>query len=95
MENNIPTAEEILDILIPIKNNVSDEENEASLLQNKETLIGWCKLHCQAQARVIAETIGNEYDFDGEFKSKVNPKGIVNRKVKDSILNAYPLDNIK
>jgi len=95
----IPTAEAILDILIPFKDNVSSEENEHSLEQNIDVLIGWAKLHCIEQAKVISEK-ANVYQHSRDYKIGVKSK-IVRQKImisevdKDSILNAYDLNNIK
>jgi len=87
----IPTAESILDILIPFKDNVSKEENEDSLRQNKETLIAWVKLWCTEQAKVISE--------NAEIKDigDVGEDGWREWMVidKESILKAFSLDNIK
>lgn len=37
--------------------------------------------------KMAAERIESEYDFDGEYKSENYPAGIVNTKVKQSILS--------
>jgi hypothetical protein len=91
------TAEEILDILIPFKANVSKEENEDSLKQNIEVLTGWVRLHCIEQARVISEkaTLATEkvlWDDPKEGEDAYMDFKVID---KNSILNAYSLDNIK
>lgn len=92
--NNIPSAEEILNILIPQKENVSKEENEDSLKQNIEVLKDWSKLHLEAQLKAILKNVKTkeDYSFCGNTGSEYPPDTIVDR---DSIINAYDLNNIK
>lgn len=86
--DKIPTSEEILDILIPNKYNVSKEENEDSLKQNKETLIGWVELHIQEALKYASEKGTVIYVMDDN-------RGCYYQVCKESILKSYPLSKIK
>lgn len=88
--DNIPTADEILNVLIPYKTNVSNEENEDSKKQNIECLKEWAKLHVEAALKVASEkAIAPNITWG-------NGAIVKNIKIdKNSILNAYPLENIK
>lgn len=87
--NSIPTAEEIIALLIPQKENVSEEENEDSICQNKGILVAWAKLHVEAALEAAARKILFEtitYDSTGQDHKIIN---------RSSILNAYSQENIK
>jgi radical SAM superfamily enzyme len=84
MNNTLPTAEEILTILIPHKPDVSDEENLDSIKQNSVVLTGWLKLYLQAQLEAILENAKTIHRGYGYIEVDL-----------ESIENAYPLDNIK
>ena len=83
MENKIPTAEEFL---------ASKQYDWAEDINTTECMIEFAKLHCEAQAKIIAKNVkmedvgevNSEWDWEEYY--------IV---YKNSILNAYPLDNIK
>jgi hypothetical protein len=85
--SKIPTAEDILDILIPQKKFVSNQENKDSLKQNVEVLKGWVALHIEAALKSVNDNvIINDYNIHEEYCPHVD---------ENSILNAYPLENIK
>ena len=97
----IPTAKEILDILIPFKENVSKEENEDSLKQNIGVLTDWVRLHCIEQARVISENVEADFEPMGWLAEQhLSTPFIAGEDYevpvsRHSILNAYSLDLIK
>lgn len=96
--NKIPTAEEILDILIPYKEDVSEEENLDSKEQNIQTLKDWVGLYVENVLKVASENatvMTLEEGFLDTVKGiwvTLPKKHTVN---KDSILKSYPLDRIK
>jgi len=100
MENKIPTAEEFLE-----KHNLPDSLSGGTL---EFAMIEFAKLHCEAQSKAIlekAKTMIKDYcttdeverlnsseiwDDNGSFEPSFI--AIVD---KDSIKNAYPLENIE
>lgn len=91
MENKIPTAEEFLN-------------NQDSYTKNKSTfplgtgkiieqnMIEFAKLHVEAALKAASENATNEDDWIFNGEDEIYVKGEID---KYSILNAYPLDNIK
>jgi hypothetical protein len=81
--NKITTAEEFW--LSKTGNTPNQEEFIA--------MIEFAKLHLEAQAKIILEKVKIEYVYSGtdEFGDCVYTEQIE----ENSILNAYPLDNIK
>lgn len=82
MENKVPTAEDFI--------NLEKYSNigHGSMYIIYEALIEFAKLHCIEQARIISETkvrgiYGSNKEFTRDFSDI------------ESILNAYPLENIK
>ena len=73
MENNIPTAEEFMNLY------------HGST--NKHALIEFAKLHVEAALKAASENV--DYTTDGQ--EHITDVWID----KNSILNSYPLDNIK
>jgi hypothetical protein len=84
-DNKIPSAEDILNILIPRKENVSEDENLDSLRQNADVLRGWVGLYIKdvlnAAERRWRET--NTWEPEHSY--------IISREIR----TAYPLENIK
>ena len=65
--------------------------NKGQLIYDiKELVINVAKLHCTEQAKVISEKAKIIYDPESETSSLAGTW-----VEKDTILNAYPLDNIK
>ncbi len=85
MEKNIPTAEDILDILIQQKNNVSIEENSDSHQQNISILKGWCWLH--VEEALEQASIKAELDLTDDYKGCTISK--------KTIVESYSEENIK
>ena len=83
--NKIPTAEEIL------KTQPDDFEYKTVHERMKDALIQFAKLHVKAALEEAAKGAKIENIWEGNTGSEYCDT-IVN---KDSILNAYPLDNIK
>jgi hypothetical protein len=86
----LPTAEEILTLLIPQKENVSKEENKNSIEQNIDILKGWATLHVEAALKAAKK----------KTYKKVNMRHYEDELYKDEILTntiikSYPLNNIK
>jgi len=79
VEDKIPTAEEFL------KRDESGVYNEIDIIH---AMIEFTKLHVEAALKAASEnaTVNTEPDYRGGEWSIVDT---------DSILNAYPLDNIK
>ena len=80
MENKIPTAEEFLNLLgVPYRNGL---ENRRGNYISPDELIKFAKLHVEAQTEAIL---------------KITHKNGIPRIVdnKESIIDAYPLTNIK
>jgi hypothetical protein len=88
-----PTAEEFL-----IIKNDRDFRLSKSGEYISDLLIEFAKLHCTEQARIISEKAELKevftYDTDGTCQI-ANDMGDMYELDKDSILNAYPLDNIR
>jgi hypothetical protein len=95
----IPTAQEMLDtwkakVSVHFRRMADDlkyrnkYENERVDILEKEC-IDWCKLHVQAALEIAsqnAEIDGPTHDWLGHQTHSID---------KNSILNSYPLDNIK
>jgi len=104
--SNIPTAESFLKENFNIKiekhfqnfdlnetQSYQDYEKNNPLPKMYEVMIEFTKLHCIAQRDAILENVRIEYFLQGKddfgddvYGQKIN---------KESILTAYPLDNIK
>ena len=80
--SKLPTAEEFF------KNRREGEETEmySFTVGYREDMIEFAKLHCEAALKAASE---NADTLKGEVYAS---KGCIN---KESILNAYPLNNIK
>lgn len=91
---NIPTAEEILfELLSDLKeDNMVDylKDNPEEADDYSEKIIRFAKLHLDAQVKAICDKVSLT-DFAQEFLQE----GADDAIDKDSILNAYPLTNIK
>lgn len=97
----IPSAKNILSLLIPQKDNVSNEENQNSIEQNIEVLKDWVKLHVQ-EALTTASEQAKTADFyvfgNSEDENRINDYDLTGLKCsidKESILNAYPDNKIQ
>ena len=79
--NKIPTAEEFME-----SHNMSSSDNR------KKILIEFAKLHVEAALKEASEkvTCSEETQYD-EYDNAV----LIAKIDKDSILNAYPLSNIR
>jgi hypothetical protein len=90
----LPTAEEILSIICPsYKEALEISEQDSVMLKGdrvKAAMIRFAKLHLDAQAKAICDKVSLT-DFAQEFLQE----GADDAIDKDSILNAYPLTNIK
>jgi hypothetical protein len=89
MDNNIPTAEEFY------SQNMAIHKEESLIKGVYNTMIEFTKLHVEAALKAASKNAVAEQDFVdmvGEFEDIPLYKPYV---VKDSILNAYPLTNIK
>jgi hypothetical protein len=85
MENNIPTAEEFYD----------KKDINGLPMSFNEKMIEFAKLHVQEALKEASEKvrqIEDPYAYTGNTGSEYPADYIVD---KDSILNAYPLTNIK
>jgi hypothetical protein len=84
MENNI-TAEKFL---------ASKQYDWVEDINTTECMIEFAKLKCEEQLTAILENVKtkDDYSFCGNTGSEYPPDTIVD---KDSILNAYDLNNIK
>jgi len=78
--NKIPTAEEFLD-----NNRCFDEANNTHL---KEVMIKFAKLHVKAALEAVKTNINVDIDEFGNVKG-------YDDEMYQSILNSYPLLNIK
>lgn len=87
MENNI-TAMELLDMKYP---NFDDLERGDVWTNVEQTMIEFAKLKCQEQLKAILENVKTKEDVaifqEGQYMQTVIDK--------DSIINAYDLNNIK
>jgi hypothetical protein len=97
MENNIPTAEDFLQDSFTISHFYNDKYNRMSCFSDdvQEAMIGFAKLHIQAalkEASEKAKQIEDPYAYTGNTGSEYPADYIID---KDSILNAYALENIK
>ena len=89
--NNIPTAEEFLNQRVYItQDDIEDVHDSVSAVT--EAIIDFTKLHVEAALKAASDKALMEEDWrwDGENENHVYT-GID----KDSIINAYPLTNIK
>ncbi len=86
--DKIPTAEEKL--IANFYNGSFIEINNGDVEQLKEIMIEFAKLHCKAQLKAILEKVQLT-----EFAYEFLQEGANDAINKDSILNAYPLGNIK
>lgn len=86
--NNIPTAKEVLSLMIPYKEHVSKEENEDSEKQNEDILKDWVELHIKNALKKASE--------EAEVEAVGSMNQISNYEVdKDSIINSYSREEIK
>jgi len=106
MENKLQTAEMLLDEKYP---NFEDLENGNIWVNIEKVMIEFAKLHCEAQSKTILEkvkTMIKDYYTNNEVE-RLNGSEIWDEDGhgyepcyivivdKDSIKNAYPLENIK
>jgi hypothetical protein len=96
MENRLPTAEELLNQKVYItQDDIKDVHDSVSTVT--EAMIEFAKLHCEAQLKDILENACmkeyKEGDWDSCWISNDMGDGYV--LDKNSIINAYPLTNIK
>jgi hypothetical protein len=93
MTGNIPTAEELL----AIKETFDSEYPTVSVSDAIEAMIEFAKLHVEAQRRSIIENIIliENMRTNGEKVENVFNKDSDFYIDKESILNSYPLTNIK
>jgi hypothetical protein len=85
--SNIPTAEEFL------KEKCNSYGDKCTVEEAIKALIEFAKLHCIAQRESILENVKIEYFLEGEDEFGDDVYG---EKIKEeSILEAYPLDNIQ
>jgi hypothetical protein len=87
--SNMPTAEEF----IIQKQKELGYNPLIDMQRSSETLIEFARLHCIAQRESILENVRIEYFLEGEDEFGNDVYG---EKINEqSILEAYPLDNIK
>ena len=86
MENTLPTAEEFTKILLTEIANCRGVRVQSAVVEEK--FIEFAKLHCEAQAQKIWD---ESQEWDNGFN---NPIRVIHND-KESILNAYNLNNIK
>jgi hypothetical protein len=88
MGNNIPTAEDFLNRKY---SNFKDLDHGNIWTNIEETMKEFAKLHCEAQLKAILENVNTKQDVvifqEGQYIQTIVDK--------ESIENAYPLDNIK
>lgn len=82
----IPTAEELLEKFADTQYTMSRNGKEKAI----EAMIEFAKLHAEAQRDAILKKVSLT-DFAQEFLQEEASDAID----KDSIINAYPLENIK
>lgn len=100
--NNIPTAEEFLQEH-PLISHYYDDEQEWEVVpteQVQQAMIEFAKLHVEAAKKEIAENSKIELSKNWVTKEQTIYPGeaispITIKVNQDSILNSYPLDNIK
>lgn len=98
MSDKIPTAEEILAKHSP--NYKLGEGRPTTTVKGSQAIaamIEFAKLHCKEQAKVISEVSLN-YETDDKAFDKMGeiiPSLKAEKENKKSILQAYPLKNIK
>jgi hypothetical protein len=89
--NNIPTAEEFLkDKVYITKDNIEDVHD--SLITVTNAMIEFTKLHLEAALKTVIENVVMEDVGEINSEGEWNEYYIIDKK---SILNAYPLENIK
>jgi 1,2-phenylacetyl-CoA epoxidase catalytic subunit len=85
----IPTAEELM---------YNSKYNNMGLLHYKDAAkvaVELCKLHVEAALKTASEKAETDYTYEGE-SGEFEDIPVFNYFVdKDSILNAYPLTNVK
>jgi hypothetical protein len=89
VEDKIPTAEDFLQNSLTISHFYDDKtENMVCFSDDvQQAMIEFAKLHVEACKKEIIEKVEiNDYDVHGQYSPDVD---------RDSILNAYPLENIK
>jgi len=88
--NKIPTAEEFIRYVYNIENNQTIVTNPKTLSVH---LIEFAKFHVQEALKVASEEATITYEIHEDKNTGIEyPAKVIN---KDSILNAYPLENIK
>jgi hypothetical protein len=87
MNNKIPTVEEIL----KNKETYDEEYLTVSISDATEAMIEFAKLHCAAQLKAILENVKTKSDV-AIFQEGQYTQTVMN---KDSIINAYDLNQIK
>ncbi len=94
MENNIPTAEEFL------KEYELGNTGKIDIEDTKEAIIEFAKLHVEAALKAASENAYVEYiDLDTneifDYTDVITDDNVGAYVNKNSILNSYPLTNIK
>jgi len=88
---NIPTAEELL----ATKETFDSEYPTVSISDAIEAMIEFAKLHVEAALKEASDNAEADYTYEG-FGGEFYDQPIYRYFVKkDSILNSYPLENIK
>ena len=86
------TAEEFL-------KNFNEEENNIDKLYYdsyvKKAMIGFAKMHVQEALKQASEKADADFTYLGDDLKEIGAEYIEVYTIKDSILNAYSLENIK
>jgi hypothetical protein len=82
--NNLPTAEEFLNSKSFIRSDLQCETNY-------QLMIEFAKMHCEAQLKAILENVQISWENDIIKNAYENNTWAD----EESIINAYPIDNIK
>jgi hypothetical protein len=92
MENNIPTAEEFLQYHLEISYFYDDKTEKVVCYSDEvqQAMIEFAKLHVEAALKEASENA----DMDNEYYQSVQ-EGTTGGIDIETILNAYPLTNIK
>jgi negative regulator of sigma E activity len=90
---NIPTAEELL-LAVVIDNNNSFDLNDFKITSDvTKAMVEFAKIHVQEALKQASQNVKTKEEW---WQDNGNPNGFSYTAVdRDSILNAYPLTNIK
>lgn len=85
----IPTAEEFIDMHPEVKTYYDIYEHESVVERGsaEKAMIEFAKLHVEAALKEASENV--------KWKEQITMQGLQVTIIKSSILNAYPLTNIK